>query len=56
LPADDACSRRIVAQMREDEGRHGQTGRDLGAAELPYAVKLAMRAASRIMTRTAYWV
>jgi ubiquinone biosynthesis monooxygenase Coq7 len=56
LPRDDACSREIVAQMREDESRHGQTGRDLGAAELPYVVKLAMQAASKVMTRTAYWV
>ena len=56
LPREDTCSREIVAQMREDEARHGQSGRDLGARELPYAVKLAMRAASRVMTRTAYWV
>jgi ubiquinone biosynthesis monooxygenase Coq7 len=56
LPADDRCSRAIVAQMSEDENRHGRTGRELGAAELPYPVKLAMRAASRVMTRTAYWV
>lgn len=56
LPAQDHCSRAIVAQMRDDEHRHGETGRALGASELPYAVKLAMRAASRAMTRTAYWV
>ena len=56
LPADDHCSRAIVSQMREDENRHGATGRALGAAELPGVVKAAMRAASRVMTRTAYWV
>jgi len=56
LPADDTASREIVAKMREDEARHGHTGRALGAAELPYPVKRAMLAASRIMTRTAYWV
>jgi len=56
LPADDACSRGIVSQMREDEARHGAMGRDLGARELPPPVKAAMRIASRIMTRTAYWV
>ncbi len=56
LPREDACSREIVEQMREDEIRHGQTGRDLGAAQLPHAVKVAMRAASKVMTRTAYWV
>jgi ubiquinone biosynthesis monooxygenase Coq7 len=56
LPAADACSREIVTQMREDEARHGAMGRDLGAQELPGAVKAAMRAASRLMTRTAYWI
>ena len=56
LPAEDACSREIVTHMRDDEARHGAMGRDLGARELPPPVKAAMRVASRIMTRTAYWV
>jgi ubiquinone biosynthesis monooxygenase Coq7 len=56
LPAQDHCSRAIVAQMRDDERRHGESGRALGAAELPHVVKLAMRAASKVMTRTTYWV
>ena len=56
LPADDRCSREIVARMREDENRHGETGRALGAAKLPYAVRRAMGLASRLMTRTAYFV
>lgn len=56
LPSSDRCSRAIVEQMREDENRHGATGRALGARELPEEVKRVMRAASRVMTRTAYWV
>ena len=56
LPADDRCSRRIVETMREDEIRHGDTGRKLGAVELPYLVRAAMSAASKVMTRTAFWV
>jgi ubiquinone biosynthesis monooxygenase Coq7 len=56
LPAEDARSRAVVEQMREDEARHGTMGRSLGAAELPWIVKRAMRATSRVMTRTAYWV
>lgn len=56
LPADDRRSRAVVGQMREDERRHGSMGHALGAANLPYPVKRAMRAASRVMTRTAYWV
>ena len=55
LPTDDHPSRAIVAQMRDDENRHGAMGRALGAKDLPLAMKSAMRAASRVMTRTAYW-
>ena len=56
LPPDDRRSRAILEQMRDDEDRHGQTGRALGAAELPQPVKVAMRVFSKVMTRTAYWV
>ncbi len=56
LPSDDGRSRAIVMQMRDDEVRHGSVGRSLGAAQLPLAVKAAMRVASRLMTGTAYYV
>ena len=56
LPGDDLASRAIVLRMREDENRHGATGRALGARELPAPVKAAMRAAARVMTGTTYWV
>jgi ubiquinone biosynthesis monooxygenase Coq7 len=56
LPADDHRSRAIVTQMREDESRHGSTGRALGGAELPPPVKAAMGLASKVMTRTAFYV
>ena len=56
LPADDLRSRAIVAQMAEDENRHGSMGRAMGATELPAAVRRAMRIASRVMTSTAYYV
>ena len=56
LPEDDHRSRAIVAQMREDENRHGATGKALGAAELPPPVKAAMRIASKVMTGAAYYV
>ena len=55
LPADDQRSRAVLEQMRADEQRHGAVGRSLGAVELPLAVKLAMRATSKVMTSTAYW-
>ncbi|HRE17380.1 MAG TPA: 2-polyprenyl-3-methyl-6-methoxy-1,4-benzoquinone monooxygenase [Rhodocyclaceae bacterium] len=56
LPAQDDKSRQIVNQMKFDESRHAQTALDLGAAELPAAIKGAMRIASRVMTTTAYRV
>ena len=56
LAPEDQRTRAVLVQMREDENRHGAAGRALGGAELPYVVKLAMRAASKVMTRTAYWV
>ncbi|HTS86143.1 MAG TPA: 2-polyprenyl-3-methyl-6-methoxy-1,4-benzoquinone monooxygenase [Usitatibacter sp.] len=56
LPGDDLGSRQVVEKMREDEIRHGNTGRALGGAELPGFVKKAMAAASKVMTRTAFRV
>ena len=54
LPAGDQASRAIVERMREDEIRHGASGSALGAAAMPQFVKSAMRAAARVMTRTAF--
>ena len=56
LPAGDHASRAIVAQMRDDEARHGKDARKLGAEDLPLAVKLLMRSASKVMTTVAYRV
>jgi ubiquinone biosynthesis monooxygenase Coq7 len=56
LPIADESSRAVLEQMREDENRHGAAGRAMEAAELPLPVRLAMQAASKVMTRTAYWV
>lgn len=56
LPATDARSRAVVEQMRDDENRHGRMGRELGGRELPLPVRAAMRLASKVMTRTAYYV
>lgn len=54
LPEQDAKSRAIVEQMKEDEIRHAQTAVHHGAAELPPPVKLAMRGMSIIMKRVAH--
>lgn len=56
LPAADYGSRVIVQRMVEDEARHAADARAAGAVELPVAVKLAMRMAAKLMTRTAHHV
>lgn len=56
LPESDAASRAIVAQMKDDEVRHADAAAALGGAELPLPVRMAMRLAARVMTRTAHYV
>jgi ubiquinone biosynthesis monooxygenase Coq7 len=56
LPESDAPSRAIVAQMKEDEVRHADAATALGGAELPLPVRMAMRLAARVMTRTAHYL
>jgi len=54
LPCDDARSRAILEQMRDDEAGHANAGESLGAADLPPPVKGGMRLMAKIMTETAY--
>ena len=56
LPQQDAKSKAIVAQMRDDEVAHGAAAKALGAAELPLPVRAAMRAMAKAMTATAYYL
>jgi len=56
LPPHDHASRAIVAQMKEDERRHGLAATDLGGIQLPAPARWAMRLAARVMTATAYYV
>jgi ubiquinone biosynthesis monooxygenase Coq7 len=56
LPPGDHASRAIVVQMKEDEAAHANKALVAGAAELPPPVKLAMRAAAKVMTTTAHYV
>lgn len=56
LPSQDRRSWEILDQMKTDEIAHAQTAMRLGAKELPDGVKAAMKIASRVMTRVAYYV
>ncbi len=56
LPEQDARSRAIVVQMRDDEAAHGAAASELGAEEVPVPVRVAMKAMARVMTATAYYI
>ena len=56
LPPEDARSRAIVRQMRDEEQQHEENAVAAGAAALPTPVKKLMQLTAKIMTRTAYWV
>lgn len=56
LPPSDDISRAILEKMRDDEAGHAGTAEAHGAAALPGIVRRAMKSASRVMTRTAYWI
>jgi ubiquinone biosynthesis monooxygenase Coq7 len=56
LPATDLASRAIVTQMKDDEARHALAAQQAGAVSLPWPVRIAMRAAARVMTTTAHYI
>jgi 3-demethoxyubiquinol 3-hydroxylase len=56
LPANDVVSRAIVERMRDDEAEHARAASAAGGVDLPLPVRSLMRAASRVMTRTAYYI
>lgn len=55
LPQNDAKSRAIVEQMRNEEAEHGENAVQAGAARLPRPLTHLMHATAKIMTKTAYW-
>ncbi|MDB5961004.1 MAG: demethoxyubiquinone hydroxylase family protein [Massilia sp.] len=56
LPVQDARSRAIVTQMRDDEAAHGAAAQALGAIEVPAPARAAMTAMAKVMTSTAYYL
>ena len=54
LPAQDAKSRAVVEQMKEDEAHHATIALQHGGAELPAPVQFWMKTTSKIMTSLAY--
>ena len=56
LPDGDRRSRVLLERMQADERSHATRAHAAGGAPLPPVVRQAMRAASKVMTRTAYWI
>lgn len=56
LPENDAKSRAIVAQMKDDEAQHADLAVRHGAAPLPWPVRMAMKGSSRVMTSLSYYI
>jgi ubiquinone biosynthesis monooxygenase Coq7 len=56
LPPQDRRSREILEQMKQDEISHAEMATRLGARELPLPVKLAMKASSKAMTLSSYFI
>lgn len=56
LDETDIKTRTIVEQMQQDEAAHAAEAIQLGGGELPAPVKTGMRLASKLMTKTAYYI
>ncbi|MDO8961682.1 MAG: 2-polyprenyl-3-methyl-6-methoxy-1,4-benzoquinone monooxygenase [Methylophilus sp.] len=56
LSPTDNKTRKIVEQMQADEREHANTAQQLGGVNLPMPVQFGMKFASKIMTKTAYYV
>lgn len=56
MSPEDNKSRAILEQMKEDELHHAVIAENAGGADLPAAVKRAMKITSTIMTRSAYYL
>jgi 3-demethoxyubiquinol 3-hydroxylase len=56
IPAHDTKDRVVLEQMKADEVHHAEVARGAGGAALPAPIRLGMRLASKVMTRTVYWL
>jgi ubiquinone biosynthesis monooxygenase Coq7 len=54
LAPQDGRTRAVIEAMKRDEAGHARTAESLGARELPWFVKAAMKAAARVMTTLSY--
>ena len=56
LPGADARSRAVIEQMKRDEAEHADTALSAGGQRPPQPIPALMRVASKVMTKTTYWI
>ncbi|MEW8505661.1 MAG: 2-polyprenyl-3-methyl-6-methoxy-1,4-benzoquinone monooxygenase [Candidatus Thiodiazotropha sp.] len=56
IPAQDRKSIAILEQMKEDEIHHATVALEAGGAELPAAIKTAMKLSSKVMTKSVFYL
>lgn len=56
LPLEDKKTRAILERMQEDEEHHANLAVEAGAIELPFLIKQAMSAVSKLMTKSSYYL
>jgi len=56
IPERDTKTRTLIHQMKADEIHHAEVAKRAGGADMPRPIQWAMKAAAKVMTRTAYWV
>ncbi|MOA64324.1 2-nonaprenyl-3-methyl-6-methoxy-1,4-benzoquinol hydroxylase [compost metagenome] len=54
IPHDDAKTRAILEQMREDEEHHATSAIEAGGLRFPAPVKFGMSLLSKVMTKSTY--
>jgi ubiquinone biosynthesis monooxygenase Coq7 len=52
----DMRTRTLIEAMSSDEAGHARTAATLGARDLPFPARGAMRAAAKVMTTVSYWI
>jgi len=56
IPITDKRTRAVLDEMKADEKHHAEVAKAAGGVSLPGPIKLAMRLAAKVMTRSVYWV
>lgn len=56
LPAQNDADRAVLEQMLVDEEKHGTAALEFGGADFPPWFKRAMTTASRVMTKSTYYI